>query len=395
MSADPERPPQASMNAPAPDAPARTFAVLAGGGTAGHVLPALAVADALVAAGHDRASIHFVGAERGMEATMVPAAGYGVTLLRVEGVQRRLTPANARAAARFSRAVPQTLNLLHRMRPRVVVSVGGYASVPAVVAAATLRIPVVAVSYDAVPGAASRLAARVATATAVAFASSPLPRAVVTGAPLRDEILGLDRERDRDEARAALGLPRDRFVVLVFGGSLGSGKLNDVTAAYVDTVAGRGDLAVHHVVGRRAVELPERAVRPDGLWYQPVRYEDRMHLAYAAADLVLARAGATTVAELAALGAPSILVPWPLATEDHQTANARVLADVGGAVLVPEAAFDATRMATEVDRLAADPAALVVMSRAARSVGRRDAAHQIAVLVERSAARTPARREQR
>jgi undecaprenyldiphospho-muramoylpentapeptide beta-N-acetylglucosaminyltransferase len=363
-----------------------TFAVLAGGGTAGHVLPALALADALVARGHPRESLQFVGARRGMEAAMVPDAGYPLLVLEVEGVRRSLSFSTIRAAWRFALALPRAVALLRRLRPRVVVSVGGYASVPAVVAAALLRIPIVGVSYDAKPGAASRLGARLARATAVAFEPTSLPRAVCTGTPLRGAVAGLDRAHDRVAARAALGLPTDRFTLFAFGGSLGSGKLNEVVAAYAAARAARRDLAVRHVVGRRnEASAPASAERPDGLWYQVVRYEDRMELGYAAADLVLARAGAVTIAELAATGQPALLVPWPLATEDHQTANARVLAAAGGAVVIPEAELTPERLAAEVDRLQEDPAVLAAMGAAARSVGRRDAADAVADLVERHA----------
>ncbi len=364
----------------------RTFAVIAGGGTAGHVLPGLAIADALVARGHDPSSIHFVGATRGMEATMVPEAGYEVTLLAVEGVRRSVSAANLRPAARFATALPASVRLLRRLRPSVVVSVGGYASVPAVLASAMLRIPVVVVSYDAVPGAAARLEARLAAINAVAFEGSGLPRQVVTGAPVRQSILAVDVERDRLPARAAVGLPADRFTILAFGGSLGSARLNEVIVQYAARRSDRVDLAVRHVVGRRHEATAAPSVeRPDGLWYQVVRYEERMHLAYAAADLVVARAGATTVAELAALGRPSILVPWPLATQDHQTANARVLAGAGGAVLLPESELDAARLDAEVDRLVRDPVLLAEMAERARGAGRRDAAERIAELADQHA----------
>jgi UDP-N-acetylglucosamine--N-acetylmuramyl-(pentapeptide) pyrophosphoryl-undecaprenol N-acetylglucosamine transferase len=252
-----------------------------------------------------------------------------------------------------------------------------------VVAAKFSRVPVLVVSYDAVPGRASRMAARLATASAVAFESSPLPRKVVTGAPLRSEILATEPARDRPRARAVLGLPADRFTVLVVGGSLGSGALNDVVRRFVAAHQERGDLAIRHVVGTRNDDGSWKPVDlPRGLVYQPVAFETRMDLAYAAADLVVARAGATTVAELAALGLASILVPWPLASEDHQTANARALADAGGAVLVTESQFDPDRLAAEIDRLQHDDAARQAMAGAARSVGRRGAAAAIARLAE-------------
>jgi UDP-N-acetylglucosamine--N-acetylmuramyl-(pentapeptide) pyrophosphoryl-undecaprenol N-acetylglucosamine transferase len=364
--------------------------IIAGGGTAGHVMPGLAVAQAIVDAGHPKERIHFIGARRGMEATMVPAAGFSVSLFDVRGIARSLSPSNLPAFYNLTAGIRRADRLFRRIEPSVVVSVGGYASVPAVMAAKIQRIPVLVVSYDMVPGKASRLAARLATASAVAFESSPLPRKVVTGVPLRPEILAVDRHRDRARARDQLGLPPDRFTVVVVGGSLGSGTLNRVTRALVDARRDDGDLAIHHVYGtRNDDEAWERLDAPGGLVYHPVPFEDRMDLAYAAADLVVARAGATTVAELAALGVPSILVPWPQAAEDHQTANARALAAVGGAVLVPEPELDADTLGRELDRLRADPEALAALSSGARSIGRRGAAAAIARLAEELAMGVP------
>jgi undecaprenyldiphospho-muramoylpentapeptide beta-N-acetylglucosaminyltransferase len=357
--------------------------VIAGGGTAGHVMPGLAVAQAIVDAGYAKDRIHFIGARRGMEATMVPAAGYSVSLFDVRGIAHSLSPSNLPAFYNLMAGIRRAHRLFRRIEPSVVVSVGGYASVPAVMAAKVQRIPVLVVSYDMVPGKASRLAARLATASAVAFESSPLPRKVVTGVPLRPEILAIDRQRDRERARHEMGLPLDRFTVVIVGGSLGSGTLNTVTRTLVATHRDRTDLAIHHVYGsRNDDESWERLDAPGGLVYHPVPFEDRMDLAYAAADLVVARAGATTVAELAALGVPSILVPWPLAAEDHQTANAQALAAAGGALLVPESELDAGRLGRELDRLRADPDALAALSSGARSMGRRGAAAAVARLAE-------------
>jgi UDP-N-acetylglucosamine:LPS N-acetylglucosamine transferase len=245
---------------------------------------------------------------------------------------------------------------------------------------------VIVVSYDARPGRATALAARFAAACAVAFPGSPLPRAVVTGAPVRDEVLAVDAERDRAAARAALDLPVDRSVVLVVGGSLGSGTLNGAGAALMKRWRARRDLAIRHVVGERYSDAALAAQDgSDGIVYQPVRYEHRMALAYAAADVVIARAGATTVAELAVVGVPCVLIPWPGAAEDHQTANARVLADAGAAVLLPEAELTDERLANELEALLNDPARRAEMATAARTVGRRDAAAAVAALIEEHA----------
>lgn len=366
----------------------RTWALVAGGGTAGHVLPGVAIGRALVARGHQPESIHYVGSARGIEARLVPQAGFGLTLLPGRGLQRRLTRANVGAIWGLARAAVRAFGLLLRHRPRVVVALGGYASVPCAFAAVVLRVPLVVVEQNAVPGAANRLTGRFARAAAVAFPGTPLPRAHVTGNPVREEILAVDRVSGRDDVRRALGLPADRQVLAVFGGSLGARRINlavvDALAAWAD----RSGLAVRHVVGERDWELvTARLPDLDGepVVYQPVRYEDRMDLVLTAADLAVCRAGATTVAELGAVGLPAVLVPLPGAPGDHQTANARVLEGAGGAVVVPDGELDGARLVAEVDRLLADPGQLAAMGKAAATTARRDAADAVARLVEEHA----------
>jgi UDP-N-acetylglucosamine--N-acetylmuramyl-(pentapeptide) pyrophosphoryl-undecaprenol N-acetylglucosamine transferase len=321
-----------------------------------------------------------------MEAKLVPPTEFPVTLFDLSSFPRRITTSHLVAGWRLLKALVRGLGLVRRLRPSVVVSVGGYASLPGVVAAILTRTPIVALSYDALPGRSSLLAGRFARASAVAFQESPLPRKVVTGAALRKEILDVDRLRDRDAARAALGIPLDRFVLLVVGGSQGSGALNDAVDTFVATHLDRSDLAVRHVVGGRNDDGRRAALDGgNGLLYQPVGFENDMARAYAAADVLLARSGATTVFEAAAVGIASILVPWPNAAEDHQTANANVLGRVGGAVVIQEAQFTSERFAQEVDRLR-DAGVRGDMERAASTVGHRDGADRIAAVVEDCAA---------
>jgi UDP-N-acetylglucosamine--N-acetylmuramyl-(pentapeptide) pyrophosphoryl-undecaprenol N-acetylglucosamine transferase len=365
------------------------FALVAGGGTAGHVLPGLALGEALVRRGHARGSIRFVGSERGMETRAVPEAGFPFTALAGRGIERRPSLASLRAAASLVRGVVQGIRLVRRLRPRVVVVLGGYASVPCAVGARLARVPVVVTEQNARAGAASRLAGRFAAASAVPFAETDLPRKVVTGNPVRPEILAVDRQRDRASARTALGLPADRTVLAVFSGSLGARRINQAVRGALPTWADRGDLAVRHVVGARdwddlgpPPELPE-----GGLVYQAVRYEERMDLLLAAADLAVCRAGGTTVAELAEVGLPAVLVPLPGAPRDHQTANAGALARAGAAVVVGDDELDAGRLADLVESLASDPAALSSMGAAALGLARPDAADRVAILVEEHARR--------
>jgi UDP-N-acetylglucosamine--N-acetylmuramyl-(pentapeptide) pyrophosphoryl-undecaprenol N-acetylglucosamine transferase len=295
-----------------------TFAVVTGGGTSGHVLPAIAVADALVARGHDRSTIHYVGTERGVERRLVPPSGYDFTLLDVVGLQRSMSLRNVAFLPKLVRSTYQAVKLVRRLSPRVVVKVGGYASFPATAAAMICRVPIVVVSFDRRPGLVSRLVARRAAACAVAYSGSSLPRAHLTGAPVRQEVLAVDRKRDRDEALAQLGLPDDRFVFAVFGGSLGAKQLNEATVETMRRLADRLDLAVYHMVGDR--NLADAAPARDGsegIMYRVLGYEDRMPLVYAAADLMMTRAGASTIAELATVGVPALIVPWPGAAGDR------------------------------------------------------------------------------
>ena len=365
-----------------------TYALVAGGGTAGHVLPGLAVARALVARGHDAASIHFVGSERGLEASLVPAAGFGLTVLPGRGIQRRLTLQNVAAVWGLLRAVAKGIGLVRRRRPAVVLVLGGYASVACVIGAVLWRVPIVVAEQNARAGAANRLAGFFAKASAVPFAETDLPRKVVTGNPVRAEVLAIDRVADRAPAREALGLPLDRTVVAVVTGSLGARKVNQAVRAAVPTWADRSDVAIRHVIGSRDFDTMS-ADAPDlpqgGLLYQQVRYEDRMDLLLAAADLLVGRAGGTTVAELAEVGLPGVLVPLPIAPRDHQTANAAALVRAGAAILIPDGELDGDRVVREVQPLLDEPERLVAMGVAARSLARPDAADRVADLVESNA----------
>ena len=366
---------------------APTFAVVTGGGTAGHVLPALAIAEALVASGHERSTIHYAGAARGIEARLVPPSGFAMTLLPGRGIRRALTPANVAAIGGLVVAFVRAIALLGRLRPRVVIAVGGYASVAVALAAVLRRIPVVVAEQNAVPGAANRLVARFAKAAAVAFDGTPLPRAVVTGNPVRREIVVLGQAADRNAARAALGVGTGRRLVLVTGGSLGALRINLATIEAVGAWRERGDLAVHHVVGRRDWDRISTMVPtdPGALAYRAVPYEDDMPTVLAAADLAVCRSGSGTCFELAAMGLPAVLVPSPFVTADQQTRNAEQLVRAGAAVVVPDADLDGDRLVAEVDRLLADDAARAAMSAAARGWARPDAAEAIAALAEEHA----------
>jgi UDP-N-acetylglucosamine--N-acetylmuramyl-(pentapeptide) pyrophosphoryl-undecaprenol N-acetylglucosamine transferase len=393
------------VTADSPPVPAPgLFAVIAGGGTGGHAVPAIAIAQALVERGHPAASVHFVGSARGIERRMVPAAGFSITLLPGRGIARRLTLANVGAVAGLGVAVLRAMVLIRRLSPAVVISVGGYASAPCALAAITLRRPLIVAEQNAVPGAANRLVARFARSVAVSFPGTALPRATVTGNPVRPAVARVERsDTARREARQALGLPAEGIVVAVVSGSLGSRRVNEavvelVSRWLVNPPTG-GVVAVRHVVGERDWKRLGRAVggqggltdgqgrsggapaRP-GVVYQNVPFEERMDLVYAAADVLVGRAGGNTVAELAAVGLASVLVPLPGAPGDHQTGNAGRLEAVGAAVVVPDAECDAGRLEAVLRPLVANPDRLMAMGRAARTLGYPGAAAAVAALAE-------------
>lgn len=378
------------------------FAVIAGGGTSGHVLPALAIVEALVERGQDRAEILYMGARRGVETTLVPPTGTPAVFDDVIGLQRswRAWRANLGFFPRLLRARRSAVTRFRADRPAVVVSVGGYASLPAVLAARRLGVPIVVVSYDRRPGRSSRITSRFATAAATAFPESPLPRAVHSGAPVRSEIRRLDRVRERDAARARLDVPTDRFLLVVVGGSLGSGALNAAVETLVKQCRDDRALAVFHVAGDRFVnDVQERmnqvmaertAIETPGMLYRIVGYHERMVDLYASADLLLGRGGAGTVAEIATVGLPSILVPWSGAADDHQTENVRWLSDAGAAILSSDDRIT-TDLVSLVDDLRRHPDRLSDMGARAFHLGEMNRQARVAdVVIDVAEGRSPA-----
>jgi len=351
--------------------------VLAGGGTAGHVEPAMALADAVRRRFPD-AHVVALGTERGLETRLVPSRGYPLRLVPAVPIPRRLTPDLLRLPRRLSSAVAATRTVLADEAPDVVVGFGGYVAAPAYLAARRAGLPYVVHEANARPGWANRLGARGTPYVGVAAAGVALPHARVVGMPLRRAVATLDRAGSRATARAYFGLDPTAPVLLVSGGSQGARRLNDAVAAAAPALSAAG-VSVLHVTGAAHLDAALAAV--GGLpGYHAVAYVDRMELAYAAADLMVARAGAMTCAELAAVGLPAVYVPLPVGNGE-QRLNAVPVVAVGGGVLVADADLDGPRLAQVAGDLLADPARLGAMAGAAASVGHRDGDERLLALV--------------
>ncbi len=397
----------------------RLYTLITGGGTGGHVMPALTLARGLTEVGIPAECIELVGSRNGLDATLLASSEFRIHLLPGKGISRDITKwkENVVAVGGLGIAYLRSLLLLLAQRPSVVISVGGYASLPCALAAATMRIPIVLVNVDVRPGLANRLIARLAHLSVTGYDDSGLPRVVVTGVPVRPEVAGVHRDfHSREMARVELGLPSDTPLLVAFGGSLGSRRINEAVAGFVAMSPNEElpALSIYHVVGRRdwslvksffvatktgedsspysEVELPTRGSSNDshlsitldrgGVFYKATEYEERMALLYQAADLVLCRAGGMTIAELAVVGVPAILVPLPGAPSNHQAANASVLVDRGAAVLVSDAELTPERLSKEVGSLIADPRRLMEMEHLALSAGHPEATRTIVALLQ-------------
>lgn len=367
-----------------------TRILFAGGGTAGHVFPSLAVARALVALDPSVEPV-FAGTEERLEGRLVPEAGFRLHHVKALPVPRRLSPGLFKVPGGLREAVRRCEEILREEGAVAAATFGGYVSFPVSRAAAKLGRPLVIHEQNAVPGLANRFAARWASKIAVTFPGSaerfPHPdKVVVTGNPVRDEMLALDLDARRAEARRGFGLDPDVTTLLVFGGSQGARSLNRAAVRSHGLWSAPSQLQILHAAGsvlhgEAAAAWEKARDRGSGPRVRCVDFIDDMGAAYAAADIVVCRAGATSIAELTALGRPSVLVPYPHATRDHQMHNARALAQVGGAQVIEDGELSGRRLVDAVEPWIADADARAAASRAARVFGRRDAAMQVARLV--------------
>ncbi|WP_347350418.1 undecaprenyldiphospho-muramoylpentapeptide beta-N-acetylglucosaminyltransferase [Intrasporangium sp.] len=354
-----------------------TSVLLAGGGSAGHVSPLLALADALTRR-HPGIRVTGLGTESGLEARLVPARGIELRFVPKVPLPRRPSGDLLRLPLRLRDAVAAAGRAIEQTGAQVVVGFGGYVSTPAYLAARRRRVPIVVHEQNARPGLANRLGARWTPYVATTFAATALRHATRIGMPLRREIALLDRARLRASALEHFGLESQWPTVLVTGGSLGAQRLNDAFRDRAGALS-RAGIQVLHITGVGKQFAPE--VPMAGAPYVTVPYADRMELAYSVADLVVARSGANTVAELTTVGLPAVYVPLPIGNGEQRLNAAEVLA-AGGGLLVADADFAPAWIDRELVPLATDRARLARMARAAADLGEPAADERLADLVE-------------
>jgi len=353
-----------------------TSVVLAGGGTAGHTSPLIATAQQVLQLAPE-ARVTAVGTARGLETTVVPAAGLTLELIPPVPLPRKPGKDLLLVPSRLGRAVGDAGRLLDKVGADVVVGFGGYVSTPVYLAARRRKLPIVIHEQNALPGLANRLASRFTDHVFTSFADTPLPHATCIGLPLRAGITDLDRVASRAAARVRLGLPAEGQVLLVSGGSQGAASLNRAVIGSIRTLLEAG-ISVLHAVGPKNLTDDLATLTDQGTCavYLPLAYIEEMDVAYAAADLMLGRCGASTVLETAAVGLPAVFVPYPHGNGE-QARNAAGVVAAGGGVLLADADCTADWVTAEIPTLIR-PDVLARMTRALAGVGRRDAATVLA-----------------
>ncbi|MER7206063.1 undecaprenyldiphospho-muramoylpentapeptide beta-N-acetylglucosaminyltransferase [Streptosporangium sp. NPDC000239] len=342
--------------------------VLAGGGTAGHIEPALALADALRQL-DPNIGITCLGTERGLETRLVPARGYELQLVPAVPLPRALTPQLLTVPGRLAGAINTAASIMERVQADVLVGFGGYVATPAYLGARRRGVPIVVHEANPRPGLANRLGARLTDHVFTGHPNTPLPKAQHVGIPLRREIVGLDRLSMGDKARSWFGLEADLPTLLVTGGSQGARSLNGAALGAAAALR-RAGVQVLHVIGpKNTLEYEPPRGDPQ---YVVLQYVDRMDLAYAAADFALCRSGAMTCAELTAVGLPAAYIPLPHGNGE-QRLNAEPIVQAGGGLMVDDADLSPEWIIQNVLPILSDPERVVAMSEAAVRMGRKDA----------------------
>ncbi|MFB8767519.1 undecaprenyldiphospho-muramoylpentapeptide beta-N-acetylglucosaminyltransferase [Nocardiopsis alba] len=347
---------------------------LAGGGTAGHIEPALSLADALRRIDPDT-EILCLGTERGLETRLVPMRGYELSLIPAVPLPRRLTPQLLSVPGKLAGALSAAGEQLDKLQADVLVGFGGYVATPGYLAARRRKLPIVVHEANPLPGLANRLGARLTPHVFTGHPHTQIRNGRFIGIPLRGQITSLDRLAMGDKARTYFGLRQDLPTLLIFGGSQGAQRVNE--AAFVARNAFRdAGVQVLHVVGPKNADEPQDLTQ-DGVPYVAVPYVDRMDMAYAAADMAMCRSGAMTCAELTAVGLPGAFVPLAIGNGE-QTMNAEPIVKAGGGVMVDNAELSPEWIAQRLIPLLTDTDRIVSMSEAASRMGRRDADMELA-----------------
>ncbi len=345
--------------------------LIAAGGTGGHIFPALAVADDLRRRG---VPVLWLGTRQGMEANLVPKAGYDLLTITISGIRRKGVLSTLVAPVRIARALWQSLALLRRVRPRAVLGMGGFVSGPAGMAAWLLGVPLITHEQNAVAGFTNSLLARFATRVLEAFPGTFRQAHVLcVGNPVRAEIAAVQAPDERFGQRGN----RSTVRLMIFGGSQGAKVLNEIVPAALALITAL-EIEIWHQTGRSGVEATVAAYAGNGMDARIEPFISDMAEAYGWADLVICRAGALTIAELAAVGVGSVLVPYPAAVDDHQTVNARFLADAEAAVLLPQHELTPSRLAAILEDLLGSTERLLGMARSARALARAEATRLVA-----------------
>jgi UDP-N-acetylglucosamine--N-acetylmuramyl-(pentapeptide) pyrophosphoryl-undecaprenol N-acetylglucosamine transferase len=360
--------------------------VIAGGGTGGHLFPGIAIARELLAR-RPGARVSFAGTARGIESRVVPKEGFPLDLLRSAGLKGRSLVGAARGLALLPLGAVDAWRILSRRRPDLVIGVGGYSSGPVVMLAALRGIPTLLAEQNAVPGLTNRLLSRVVSAAAVTFESTVSffgRRGFVAGNPVRSEFFAAEHAEDAAEHAEHADFPPDRGSrprVLIFGGSQGAHAINVAMVEAAPRLAADGGVDITHQTGERDLELVRRAYRDAGLAARVEPFLFAMDREMTQADVIVSRAGSTSIAELTAVGRAAILVPLPTAADDHQTKNAEMLVQVGAAELLAQKDLTGAVLADRVLALARDPIRRAAIAASARRLARPDAAK---VIVDRA-----------
>jgi UDP-N-acetylglucosamine--N-acetylmuramyl-(pentapeptide) pyrophosphoryl-undecaprenol N-acetylglucosamine transferase len=355
--------------------------VIAGGGTGGHVFPGIAVAKELKKT-FKEAEIVFIGTAEGIEARVVPREGFDIRFIRSEGIARHDIYKATRAIFKIPFSMKESYMILKDFKPDVVLGVGGYCSGPVLLNAFFMRIPTIIHEQNTVPGFTNRLLGRFANIVAVTFLESmdffPKGKTYLTGNPVRDEIL----RGDRDKGYKAFSLDKELFTIFVFGGSAGASKINRALSealVYMEDL--KDKIQFLHQTGERDFDYVRDFYQARGFKGTIIPFTYNMADAYAVADLVISRAGATTIAEITTCGKAAILIPYPFAAGDHQEANARKLWDLGAAQVIHDRELNGKTLSDMIKYLIEEPDVIGEMERVSRSLGRPDATKKVVELM--------------